>query len=128
MELMDDTYQNEYIIKPDYHNLEIPKRKNEHLLNIKEKEEEIKEKLVPENSPIFEQNPQPTPSYNYFLNGLNQLNPSFTNQNLDENLVLKYFNNKDKEKENNETPENREVLDEWNNQIKNYKKKLEIML
>jgi len=110
-ELLNDDEQSDYIIRPKQKELNIPKRKNEEFLRIKEKgKDEIKE----EKDNIFNLNHYETPKY---LSGNFSEIPSNINSNIDESI----FNRLDNEEENNQR-ENEEEYQDTNNFFKNYNK------
>ena len=117
-ELLNDDTQSDYIIKPIQKELNIPKRKNEKYLRIKEKEKddlkEEKDEVKEEKNDIFNLNHCETPKY---LSGNFSKIPTNINLNIDESI----FNREDNEEENNQR-ENEKEYQDTNNFFKNYNK------
>ena len=114
-ELLNDYIQNDYIIKPKQKALNIPKRKNEEYLKIKEKgKEEEKEDLKEQKDNNF--NFLQYETLNYFSGNFRERNLN-NNSNLDE-IILKDMDNE----EENDKIENMHKKEDNHNFIKNYNK------
>ena len=114
-ELLNDFTQNDYIIKPKQKELNIPKRKNEEYLKIKEKrKEEEKEDLKEQKDNYLNSHQYETSSY---LSG-NFRERILNNNSYFEENTLNFLDNE----EDNKKIENMEKNEDNNNFIKNYNK------